>query len=396
MFCNYKQTMPALCEECDETKAVKYCGSCGQKLCISCDLKIHNKGKRALHVRGDLSDSKKECSLRSKERVKLSKQVIFKNGDLSITVFQSFSQPDAKESNEFKQLHEVAMNYYIGQANEGNLMHPDSTFKADVMAAYQNQYGIQPKYELEELYERLKDSNIFHITVRKFGDSKALLFVSLMLTSISIEAMLWILLSIKNDRMKPSEKLILSRIKEYFLLKINQKDWNTAIEAFYANPDMLVNCEGLLPIYVMDDRDEKDNSSRCHMTFKSEIEGGKDEKPSFNYRFEIKGDKWEFDDAVDFDDHDCKDWENFKSYIDNFFGEETCVSPGDSRSKLKKQKNNRNIQKWLSSVETALSKPNNSLTSNHSLQKILNEQSISRAIPGGKLDFTKANMVVHL
>lgn len=377
------QTASVLCEECDECKALKYCASCGQKLCMACDLKIHNKGKRALHVRGDLLTKKRDQSLWSLERIKQSKHAIFKHGELSITEFQTFTPLDSKETTEFKQFYEVAMNYYIGQAYDGNLMHPDSSFKAEVLSAYQKQYGMQSKYDLEDLYEHLKDCNIFHVTVRKFGDSKPLLFVSLMLTSTSIEAILWILLSIKHDKMKPTEKLILSRIKEYFLLKINQKDWNAAIEAFYANPDMLAASEYLPTIFVVDDREDRDNSTNCLFTVKSEAENVKDEKSACNYRFEIKGDKWEFEDAFDLIDHDCKDWENFKAYIDNFFGEETTVSPGDSRSKLKKQKNNRNIQKWLSSVETALSKPNNSLTSNQALQKILNEQSISRAIPGG-------------
>jgi hypothetical protein len=262
-------------------------------------------------------------------------------------------------------------------------MHDHESFRAAVIQAYQSEFGAHPKYELEELYARVKESNHFHVTVRKFGDSKPQVFISLLLSSISHEVIVWILLSIKNDKMKPTDKLILSRIKEYFLLKVNQKDWNAAVDAFYSNPALLTKSDVLPELMLIDDKEEKDNQSRCHLTIKSDFEANKDEKTVNNYRFEIKGDRWEYEDAIEFNEHGNEDWDNFKNYIDNFFGEEITVSPSDSRSKLKKQKNNRNIQKWLSSVETALSKPTTSLTSNHSLQKILTEQSISRAIPGG-------------
>jgi hypothetical protein len=60
--------------------------------------------------------------------------------------------------------------------------------------------------------------------VRKFGDSRPIKYASLGVTSISLEIIIWIILSIKRDRMKPTDKLVLSRIKEYFMLKISLKD----------------------------------------------------------------------------------------------------------------------------------------------------------------------------
>eukprot|EP01019_Chilodonella_uncinata_P001220 GABU01001620.1.p1 GENE.GABU01001620.1~~GABU01001620.1.p1 ORF type:complete len:101 (+),score=32.08 GABU01001620.1:38-304(+) len=85
---------------------------------------------------------------------------------------------------------------------------------------------------------------------------------------------------------------------------------------------------------------------------------------------------------------------NFKVFIDNFFVEEVGFGANDSRSKLKKQKNTKNIQKWLSSVENDLTKPSGALTASHSIQKILSEQSINRAIPGGNLSLTQASTAV--
>lgn len=58
--------------------------------------------------------------------------------------------------------------------------------------------------------------------MRKFGDSEPIFYVSLKLKLVSIEAIFWILFSICRDKMTPSEKLVFSRIKECFGLKINQ------------------------------------------------------------------------------------------------------------------------------------------------------------------------------
>ena len=44
--------------------------------------------------------------------------------------------------------------------------------------------------------------------------------ISLQLDNISLQSLGWILKSIRNDQMTPSEKLILSRIKVLFILNI--------------------------------------------------------------------------------------------------------------------------------------------------------------------------------
>jgi len=117
------------------------------------------------------------------------------------------------------------------------------------------------------------------------------------------------------------------------------------------------------------------------------------EKISQNYYFVIEGISWIYEDIItlNFDKYkkgvDMDNYNIFKKFVDAFFNEPTTSgSPNseDSRSKLKKKKNAKNIQKWLSSVENVHTKPANSLSINYSLQKIMNDQSISRAIPGGK------------
>ena len=79
------------------------------------------------------------------------------------------------------------------------------------------------------------------------GDSKPIKYASLLFKSLSIESIVWQLKSIKNDRMKPTEKLMLSRIKEYFALKINLKDWSSFIDKLRLFPDEVNKHDGIQP-----------------------------------------------------------------------------------------------------------------------------------------------------
>ena len=377
--------MPHLCEECDENQAVKYCTSCDQRLCQECDIKIHNKGKRALHVRGFIPDQMKDNLLSSIKRLKLADSEVCVQGELRVNIFQKLNFMEEKCSKELKMFQTIAGDYYIQEAYKGNLMHEYDEFQNAVYDKYQVQCGLISRDDFEDLLIQAKNNNFFHITVRKFGDMKPLRFCSLLLNSISLESIIWILLSIKNDRMKPTDKLVLSRIKEYFLLKLSQKDWNNSMDFFYLNPKSLNPSDLLQRVILVDERETL--SKAAHHTIKSDTDAAKDDKLSSSYYFEVHNERWSYEDIEEFDeDKDDDNWYNFKKYIDDFFGEESSYNQGgDSRSRMKKQKNTKNIQKWLSSVENDLSKPNSSLSANHSLQKILTEQSISRAIPGGSL-----------
>jgi hypothetical protein len=376
--------MAELCQECDLIKAVKYCSSCDQRLCLECDLRIHNKGKRALHIRGDLEDKKKDYLLASENRLKLVQSEVYSHGELRVTVFQKICLTEEFGHKELMSLQAVAGDFYIQEAYRGNLMHEYEDFKQSLYDKFVLERGTYSRVDFEDLFEEFKNMSFIHVTVRKFGDTKPLKYVSILLTSLSIEAIVWILLSIKNDKMKPTDKLVLSRFKEYFLLKVSQKDWNAAMDYFYENPEKL-NPTALLPKICLVDEKETSSKKKELTLIKSEGDTNKDEKLTSAYHFEVKNDLWEYEDVAELDEKDEEDWANFKRFIDNFFGEEVPFSPNDSRSKLKKQKNTRNIQKWLSSVENDLSKPTSSLSANHSLQKILTEQSISRAIPGGRV-----------
>ena len=76
-------------------------------------------------------------------------------------------------------------------------------------------------YELLDLAEYY---GIIHYTKRDFAEMKTLTFVSLKLESISRESLLWVISTLKRDEMTPSERVIQSRIKEAFGLKMAPED----------------------------------------------------------------------------------------------------------------------------------------------------------------------------
>ena len=81
-------------------------------------------------------------------------------------------------------------------------------------------------YELLDLAEYY---GIIHYTKRDFAEMKTLTFVSLKLESISRESLLWVISTLKRDEMTPSERVIQSRIKEAFGLKMAPEVWESII-----------------------------------------------------------------------------------------------------------------------------------------------------------------------
>lgn len=47
-----------------------------------------------------------------------------------------------------------------------------------------------------------------------------------MMETISVQCLYWVIKSIEEDLMAPTEKLVISRLKESFDIKINSKFWH--------------------------------------------------------------------------------------------------------------------------------------------------------------------------
>jgi hypothetical protein len=115
-------------------------------------------------------------------------------------------------------------NILRGYCARGELMISWEAFIRDINTVKDQLPNIE-QLTLEQILA--KTTELYHQTIRKFGDSKSSFYVSVRLSSISVEAIVWILQSIRRDYMTPSEKLIFSRIKECFGYKLNQCEWTS-------------------------------------------------------------------------------------------------------------------------------------------------------------------------
>lgn len=78
--------------------------------------------------------------------------------------------------------------------------------------------------------KKAENMNLLHIIKRSFGSIRTVIFVSLKLEIVSLEALHWTLRSLKVDEMMPTERAIQSRMKETFDLKPSATQWTSLME----------------------------------------------------------------------------------------------------------------------------------------------------------------------
>lgn len=76
-----------------------------------------------------------------------------------------------------------------------------------------------------ELLNEAEKQGIIHKTIRNFANEVTLCFVSLRIEIISYECISWVLRSLSQDEMTPSEKTIHNRIKEAFAHEVDANFW---------------------------------------------------------------------------------------------------------------------------------------------------------------------------
>ena len=173
------------CDDCDvdPKPALVYCKLCDQYLCLQCDTRIHNKGKRAQHERSSLikSVNKTKClDLLSDERQELAVDKIFYNDSLLITYAQplQINKTDGTDPH-LEVLIRHMYDLYLKSAREGVLMHELSDFKKELFKSVSTELKTINKQELQYLFKRIEQLGLIHITKRKFGDSKTIIYASL-------------------------------------------------------------------------------------------------------------------------------------------------------------------------------------------------------------------------
>ncbi|KAL4459358.1 hypothetical protein ABPG74_017971 [Tetrahymena malaccensis] len=268
---------------------------------------------------------------------------------IEISLYQDFSHFDSKDIQQ-----EIAKKILIEHAKQGDLLVKLETFKEE----YQKEVGKGQFVNIEKIVKNLEQKQVIHSTIRKFGDSNPIQYISIHLNQISIEVVIWIILSIRNDEMTPNEKMVLSRIKECYGVKINQLYWNGVILYIKSiadiNGDIIFNKPNILNLKLKKIKDPLNNTESYLMYVKDTVEWiHSDNGPIL---------------------HEDKDlWRIFIEFIKEFFqeSEPNALNTSSSAGNVKQK------HKWTSSVENVHTKSTKKTI-------VRPPKSINKAIPGGR------------
>ena len=188
-------------------------------------------------------------------------------------------------------------------ANEGELLIQKPRF-LDILAKLMKNSTFS---ECEAAMREAEQLNIIHVTIRKFeGYPERQEFISLNLEYLSLESMTWVLKSIRKDAMTPTEKIILSRIKECFRLKITPKQWEKVLISIKfqkfsqeTDPYSTLN-KPSLPIIVLS-------------KIKDPLIGNETNVLKF------KGQEWNVEDQGKVEDDKDPLWKTFITFLNNYF-----------------------------------------------------------------------------
>lgn len=207
------------CDECEkERHKLWICVDCVETLCFECNSRVHNKGTRVRHRRYRAH----ELFYEDKKQYPPF-QVLYFSPECYRAIFINSKDDDMRD------VAEKTFEIVWRNTRQGFPM----TYFEDLIPDLTSALNLS-ELRVEALLDVIiKKEKLFTFTTRKFGNSKIEKYLSLALKTISVEALSWIIMSIKNDKMQPSQSLIHSRIKEFFDIKIGQKEWKKFIETLH-------------------------------------------------------------------------------------------------------------------------------------------------------------------
>lgn len=267
----------------------------------------------------------------------------------------------------------LKISHYLQQtlrniALQGDLMVPKPYFEKLVSEDIQKKFNKNP----ESVLKKAEEANLIHTTIRKFVNTEPLYFVGLHLETITVESLGWIVKSIQKDGMTPTEKLIISRIKECFALKIDVKIWKTLI-------NFLLSLESPAKKFP-----KGDGSTILPLKVSKVIE------PLLGtetYVITLKNEPFVPEDQGTIDES-SELWKSFISFIDEFFKKDEedepeqsdAVNPNLNTSSTLNSEGQKKptTAMWSSSVENILSRSSNKKEKNLKSGKDI------KAIPGGR------------
>lgn len=323
-----------VCDKCRNSVFDLYiCVVCRSTTCGACNIEAHSKPSTKSH----------------KRILRRLNSFDYKYAhELPLTYFtpEFYRSQSFSKDNFVQRVLESAHRVLIFNTQNGNPMVPLNELSHLVA----NEVGVPPGRVAQALEGDLRVPTI-HKTLRTFGENSSQLYYSLCFANVSIESIVWILRSIRNDQMQPSESLVFSRFKEYFALKVVMKDWKRLIESLLKSRDLLAAFN--LHRDILEEIDIR------------EIDDG-------NFLILLRDTHWTYEDLSDVRDTD-EDYLSFLNYLDGFF-EKSQDELDAKEAELKK----------LLSPPDGQKKRTTNLVLDPGHKKAVQSESIIKAIPGGK------------
>ena len=150
-----------ICEEWEEGISKVFCEDCEQHMCADCNKKIHNKGKRAKHIR------KEHFSNEAYEDIKLKDQSMITD---DIWVTQSINENELKSLNAVENQEKKNI---MPSSNKNSSMTTESTsFKRSISGGWRSKKSLPPTHSNPGALLSLKNARAFiPIDKRKFASS---------------------------------------------------------------------------------------------------------------------------------------------------------------------------------------------------------------------------------
>ena len=267
------------CDECEGgRKDLLYCSNCIELLCGDCDSRIHNKGTRVSHGRVKF----------------LNEFYVAKGGSKFGVTYLAVIGSRFDTRGGFTAPRAYLLSRLRDSASKGVLQ-----LEVDrILLEVSGQFGLS-RAGAEIWLEEERQGGLFLFAERCFDSRKTVSYVAMNIQTVSVQALGWVLLSLRDDRMQPVETLVHSRLKECFQMKVSMKDWKIFVEEMSSSPSSLA----LMNRY----------KEVCHSIGLATDEEGV-------HTFSLAGESWPFEDLLPVPTDDG-DYLEFVRFIEEYFEE---------------------------------------------------------------------------
>jgi len=258
-----------------------------------------------------------------------------------------FQPPNKKQEMLSQQKVREIENFVLRELIQSAKIGEPLILKETLMARIQKSFNIGDM-EVELVLNDFQNRGLIHSVIRKFLHYNPYHYFGLLLKGLDVASLIYVLKSIQNDRMTPTEKLILSRIKECYGLKIDQNKWRSILTSISSSQSEMPDSNPLRLKQILDPVTQMDT----HAIY-------------------LANEDWLQEDQGEVD-YSSNEWILFEEFLNEFFKDEEK----EAQVIQETQKGSR----WNSSVENILNKA----CFDNENEKSLSNTNDTKAIPGGR------------